>query len=396
VIPVTASDLSSLFAPEVAVRLEAARAFAPERSSSITGRLRRGDLTGLTQAVLDPLQDLPEFIRPSVQGWGRHFALCGSANAWLVLVGPSPGNRPDYPSTLHNLLNMAPNSRNPTLGWPHPTLWNAGPFMERIRSWACRTLECAGPIATEEDTLSSTLLVNLTKDETPQESNVNSTEIANGALRFWQIIVPVAKPRLVLALTQAVFDALVAARPPGAATRELGPVVVGTYKPPRVVIQVSPSDDGLVLARAPNHPRRPQPPTDALYAYLCDLAGRARNIDGLGGDSTGEVGQFRQTDERGGETRTVSPARPPRTGTLVKGGDRRPLPGVVTAANLWSVLDAHGITASNRIHCPAHSGVATIDGWPAVDLDEVVRILRGWDFTVTRNASRLTVTAKAR
>jgi hypothetical protein len=405
------SDLSLLFAAEPAARWEAAHTFAPamadERLARVKEAIRRGNVGTLTQPDIDPLSDLPEALRPLVEDWGKHFALFGALNAWLVFVGPSPGQVPP-PNGFDKLLGITPYHRNPMLGWPHPTYWfpgNRGLIPTLRDSWIREILAGIVPDMTEEAALSSALLVNLTHGYFPNAADVEALDAAVGARRFWTSVVSVTRPRLVIALTRtgsranpSVYQQLLDNLPSGANADLQAPRPFPGYQPlPWSVIRCHDWSYPVLLATVPQHPSRVSflgPDLSPLHSYLRETARRARGLANLPEvDAVWNTYQPSQSTEQKTAPRTANPVGQPRTAwSAVKSSERPIRPGIVTAANLWSVLRAHGITASNKIRCPAGSGVATITAWHGVPLAEVARVLVSAGFTVMQDGGTLSVT----
>ena len=281
------AGLEALFDPDPWKRWEASRPFAPKRAATVLAEIQRalktGGATELTPVDIDPLTDLPEALRPSVEDWGEQFALYGALNAWLVFVGPSPGN--SVPRTaIHRLLGSTPNHRNPSLGRPHPSFFysNTDGFIVALRTWAHETLTGVGTF-TGAQALSSTLALNLTHGQFANAADVSPGGVAAGAERFWTLISPVAHPKLLIALTRNVYRALRTALPT-AAIQELPPVPVLMAKrwtQLQCVIRLRGARYPMLLATVPMHPSRVSflgSDLSGLYAYLGQVARQASRL----------------------------------------------------------------------------------------------------------------------
>ncbi|MGI8553280.1 MAG: hypothetical protein ACR2PL_21215 [Dehalococcoidia bacterium] len=147
------------------------------------------------------------------------------------------------------------------------------------------------PSANEEATLASTLFVNLTKDNHADARMVDSEGLTGGARRFWTTIVPVVRPRVIIALTRDVYQHLLRERPSAALrdTLEPGSFVDSrsqNYKLPRAEIHNPDGSYPLLVAIVPNHPSKVNlwlhPSDDSVhrrfYRYLSETAQFGRDL----------------------------------------------------------------------------------------------------------------------
>ena len=210
----TGVDEEALFSPDPSIRWEEARRWAGGRgwtkgwNARLRGTIIGNNLTHVACSDIDLLTDLPQGLGIQVTAWGEEFALCGSLNAWMVFVGPSPGGSPSRSSRMHNLLDTSEHVRNPVLGRPHPSLWyvdRAG-FFDEIRQWVNGAYEAAGYFRKTKDafaSLSSFLMLNLVKKANLRESDIPIQDRRRGAERFWRVVMPTVRPKLIVALTRA-------------------------------------------------------------------------------------------------------------------------------------------------------------------------------------------------
>lgn len=136
----------------------------------------------------------PASLTEQAQNWPLH--LFGSANAWVIYVGPNPG-----PLKVGQLEYIEPHE--PTLGGtPHPHV--AG---YRYPSWTkLRNLVEAGfrGILTRDEALASFLLANLGPDHSPR-SVLGRDFGADGFARVARAL-RVCQPRLVVAQREEVYE----------------------------------------------------------------------------------------------------------------------------------------------------------------------------------------------
>ncbi|MBI4283520.1 MAG: hypothetical protein HY663_03520, partial [Chloroflexi bacterium] len=128
----------ALFSSDPRIRWEYSKQWAPSYSKKLLADLKMMRLHKISSQDIDPLNALPNQYQGKVKNWGEHFSLYGSLNAWMVFVGPSPGNSPAR-GKIDELLDSAFHHRNPVLGWPHPSLYypDTRGFLDKIRDWAC-------------------------------------------------------------------------------------------------------------------------------------------------------------------------------------------------------------------------------------------------------------------
>ena len=202
-----------LFSPDPSIRWDSARSWAQgqgwtkRRNAELRRDIIGNNLAGITESEIDLLTDLPPEHSAQVAGWGEKFALCGSLNAWMAFIGPSPGGSPSQSGRMHELLDSSEHIRNPVLGRPHPSLWyvdRAG-FFDEVRQWVRGAYESAGYFRKTKDefgSLTSFLMLNLVKKAYRSESDIPIEDRRNGAERFWRVVMPFVRPKLLVALTR--------------------------------------------------------------------------------------------------------------------------------------------------------------------------------------------------
>ena len=235
----------ALFSQDPSVRWEEAckwaqgKGWTKSRNAQLRLGILDGALAGIGEEDIDSLTDLPRELRVHVGDWGEKFALCGSLNAWMAFVGPSPGSSPSQSGRMNELLDASEHIRNPVLGRPHPSLWyvDGAGFFDEVRLWVEGAYDAAGYFRKSKDefgALASFLMLNLVKKAYGPEWRVPTGHLGDGATRFWRDVIPVARPRLVVALTR------------GSRTRT-GPRTRGVY---RTLLQAA-SDLGLQVSESP-------------------------------------------------------------------------------------------------------------------------------------------------
>ena len=211
-----------LFSPDPQTRWEASKSWSASQgwNKARLNRIRLDIQSIQSQQIdesdIDPLTGLPKRFHEHVREWGKHFALSGSLNSWMVFVGPGPGNSPTESKGLHALLDGALHHRNPVLGRPHPSLYypDGQGFFHVVREWVNGAYQSCGYFKRTTDefaALSSFMVINLTKEPQGNAKKVNRRDMERGAFRFWRDVAPVVRPRFILALTRtdpSVFDVL--------------------------------------------------------------------------------------------------------------------------------------------------------------------------------------------
>ena len=203
----------ALFSSDPSIRWEEAKKWAQSqgwtkrRNAQLRGNIIGNNLADVMERDIDLLTDLPLGLGAQVTAWGEEFALCGSLNAWMVFVGPSPGGSPSSSRRMHTLLDSSEHVRNPVLGRPHPSLWyvDGAGFLDEIRQWINGAYQAAGYFRKTKDefaSLSNFLILNLVKKAYPRERDIPLQDRRSGAERFWRVVMPVARPKLVIALTR--------------------------------------------------------------------------------------------------------------------------------------------------------------------------------------------------
>ena len=219
---VVSVDEKALFSPDPYTRWEEARLWAQSRgwtkgrNAQLRVQIMGYNLENIEESDIDSVADLPPRLRVQVVGWGEEFALCGSLNAWMAFIGPSPGGSPSHSKRMHDLLDSSEHVRNPVLGRPHPTLWyvDGAGFFDEVRQWVCGAYESAGYFRKTKDefgALASFLMLNLVKEAYGPERRVPGELLAQGATRFWRGVMPIVRPKLVVALTRGVYGVLLSA-----------------------------------------------------------------------------------------------------------------------------------------------------------------------------------------
>ena len=266
------SATDPLFSPDPQVRWESSRHWSTRRGWN-KARINRVRLAiqfiqphCIDEHDIDPIECLPERFHDDVRQWGKHFALVGSLNSWMVFVGPSPGGSPTESKGLNSLLDAAFHHRNPVLGRPHPSLYypDGQGFFNVVREWVNGAYKSSGYFKrTSEEfaALSSFMIINLTKAPEGNAKKVSRQGMEQGAIRFWQEVAPIVKPHMVVALTRgdpSVFHILCeAAENIGLESDKLSydrfQGSRRSYSLPKVVIR--PKNWGPVLvASVPTHP----------------------------------------------------------------------------------------------------------------------------------------------
>lgn len=204
---------TALYSPDPQIRWEEARRWAQTRGwtkqkhNDLRVKILSGDVSSLVAADIDPLSDIPADFQHQVNNWGEEFAFCGSMNAWMTFVGPSPGGSPSNNTSMHEKLDSSTHHRNPLLGRPHPTLWyvDGAGFFDEIRKWVVGAYQDAGYFRKTMDEfapLASFLMFNLVKRAYPRESLIPIGRRRHGAKRIWSQVMPVVRPGLIVALTR--------------------------------------------------------------------------------------------------------------------------------------------------------------------------------------------------
>lgn len=203
----------ALFSPDPSVRWEEARKWAQvqgwtkRRNAQLRGNIMGRNLADVAERDIDLLADLPTGLGARVTAWGEEFSFCGSLNAWMVFVGPSPGGSPSHSGRMHSLLDSSEHARNPVLGRPHPSLWyvDGAGFFDEIRKWIDGAYQAAGYFRKTKDefaSLSSFLMLNLVKKAYSRERDIPIRDRRRGAERLWRVVMPILRPKLVVALTR--------------------------------------------------------------------------------------------------------------------------------------------------------------------------------------------------
>ena len=203
----------ALLSPDPSIRWEEARKWAQSqgwtkrRNAQLRGNIIGYNLADVVARDIDLIADLPPGLGTQVTAWGEEFALCGSLNAWMVFVGPSPGGSPSSSGRMHTLLDSSEHVRNPVLGRPHPSLWyvDGAGFFDEVRQLVNGGYQAAGYFRKTKDefaSLSSFLMLNLVKKAYPRERDIPIQDRRSGAERFWRVVMPITRPKLVMALTR--------------------------------------------------------------------------------------------------------------------------------------------------------------------------------------------------
>ena len=265
-------DDESLFSPDPEIRWDESRRWSTKyrwnkkRINKVRLAIQENRTQDINENDVDPLVALPERFHDDVCQWGKHFALCGSLNSWIVFIGPSPGCSPSTSNRLNDLLDTAFHHRNPVLGYPHPTLYypDSAGFFNEIREWVNGAYNSAGYFNKTRDefgALSSFMMLNLTKEPRGSSKNVSHESMALGATRFWQDVAPVIRPRLIVSLTRgdpSVFDILrSAATRIGLGSESLPATKLSRYYLPNALVHTK-SGEPILMATVPTHPSHVQ------------------------------------------------------------------------------------------------------------------------------------------
>lgn len=170
---------SGLFSPDPRVRLEA--------------------VAGLSKPSRDKLlEHYSEWI-PNAYG---------AANAWAVIVGPSPGR-----ARVGSRKKRATGIYQPVLGEVHPKIKEGveeWPFWRELLRWV-REAFCESGVLQADLDLCQTLILMMNLDIAcqGQESRISQPKLRKGLDRLW-FVVDSTKPRMLIALTKRVYNVILA------------------------------------------------------------------------------------------------------------------------------------------------------------------------------------------
>jgi hypothetical protein len=208
-----------LFSPNPLIRLEAAK----EASPSIV-----------------------EALIPSKEKWIK--SAFGAANAWLVVVGPSPGKGPGG-----KVVEAVP----PVLGEVHPLFEkfkNSTPFWKELFRLLQQGFHSAGLDA--DAALMLTMLVNL--DITPEgdSKKIPQEKLRDGLPRLKQVL-ELTRCRMILALTKSVYDVIRIWKEFSEVGPELQPHDnVWKYHPKSRWLTCKKEEQTILLTKALQHPSK--------------------------------------------------------------------------------------------------------------------------------------------
>jgi len=187
----------------------------------------------------------PDLWGETASKWPK--SCSGSINAWLIVVGASPGSSP----TARNFKSDSEmRDYRPVIGLPHPRFgYHDRPhYWDRVRGIAERFFSEFG--LDRYAALSLLHHVNLLSESSRTQPSI---EILQSGGPRTQIVFRETHPRCVVALTKNVFK--VASTLIGQEATESGELNFGRYGP-RWELRNMKNDDPILLARTPNHPSR--------------------------------------------------------------------------------------------------------------------------------------------
>jgi hypothetical protein len=212
-----------------------------------------------------PTEDgLPAVLRPAAST--LEHGTYGAVNAWLLLIGPSPGGSPPT-DPLATAQAIERDSYPAVLGRAHPHFFwpDTAGFFTKTRVWVTECFSRASVTSPEEEALSLAMIVNLL-DQPAADSRALRATLHLGTSRL-RAAVRVARPRLVVALTNDVLDAVLAAFPEFTVS-PLEVTKVRQYNPQS--FWLTNGETHFAVARSPNHPSRHHPVPET-YDYLAHL-----------------------------------------------------------------------------------------------------------------------------
>lgn len=223
----------ALFSPDPQIRWEASRDYAWQQGEA-----------------------LAQEIAERYAAWPKYW--WGVGNAWLVFVGPSPGNSGGYQIDWDR-------ERLPTIGQPHEhyrTQWDSRGFWDRMRGWPINGYRQAGLFGDDsEAALSSVLLANVLDVSAGDAGQV--THLLPAAMPRVLDNLALVKPRLIVPMHKQVSELLISEfRRCGAVIingPEITPVPAKSqrfshYKPRSWQLTVAWGP--LLIAEAPQHPSK--------------------------------------------------------------------------------------------------------------------------------------------
>lgn len=128
----------------------------------------------------------------------------GVSNAWLVFLGPSPGNSPGKVVAEGGI-------RTPTLGLPHPhvaTYEDSNGFWPRIRQWTHQAFSLSGVFTEPKDSLSLVLVGNILSANQGDAGKLPLTELLSAIPGAAQALLRM-QPRLVVTMDKRISGPLV-------------------------------------------------------------------------------------------------------------------------------------------------------------------------------------------
>jgi hypothetical protein len=233
-------------------------------------RLRIARLHDAAAATTVPprVDDLPPELRANGRRVEELGDIMSPINAWLLFVGPSYGAAP---ADLAEHFRYA-GPQAPTLGRKHPLSASTGRFFVELGRWGTEAFSRSTVLSLPEDAWALTGQMNLIPGWAGDASRLADSDLARAAPRLWEVV-EIVRPRLVVALTGAVYRAAERAASEcggtlGPEQRDLVPGGGQTYRP-RWRWAATADGWSFLIAAAPNHPSRIslQIP-DQTYSYL--------------------------------------------------------------------------------------------------------------------------------
>lgn len=207
----------------------------PATHSSLFGRTTNERLGGASGVDVEPIQ------------WP--YGNQGAANAWVVLVGPSPGEekRTDYPKT--NPVTFVKGGD----GWTPQYIGMEG---FRRHAWDALIQAAFGSQYSDEVRKRLVALINLTGSSSSKEDALAREALDDGAAEVC-LKIRLVHPRVVVALSNAVFDRLLEKLKGDPLDPQSQPM--GPYQRPLRVFSFPDPDTGTrtLVIKPPQHPSRP-------------------------------------------------------------------------------------------------------------------------------------------
>jgi hypothetical protein len=143
-------------------------------------------------------------IREAYETWPKYW--WGVANAWLVYLGPSPGNSAAAP------INWEV-ERLPTLGEPHMhfvSQHDSTGFWPRLREWTINAYSLSGVFIDDDDAaIGSTLLANVLDTREGDAGRISESALEHAMPRTVEHLATV-RPRIIVPMEKRISRLLVA------------------------------------------------------------------------------------------------------------------------------------------------------------------------------------------